>query len=86
VDKLNLASNSQATRGSLTPSASSSPIETELPTQRQFLRFLLSPYLTALIEIDDRPVIPRNYVCKYWLEQIGRNNRTSYPEDRTHRI
>ena len=56
MDKLNLTSNSQAARGSLTPSASLSPIETELPTQRQFLRFLLSPHLTALIEIDDRPV------------------------------
>lgn len=56
MDKLNLTSNSQAARGSLTSSASSSPSETELPTQRQFLRFLLSPDLTALIEIDDRPI------------------------------
>ena len=55
MDKLNLTSNSQADRGSLTASASS-PIDTELPTQRQFLRFIVSPHLTALIEIDDRPV------------------------------
>ena len=52
---MNLTSNSQADRGSLTASASS-PIDTELPTQRQFLRFIVSPHLTALIEIDDRPV------------------------------
>ena len=56
MDKFKLTSNSQAARGSLTPSASLSPIETKLPTQRQFLRFLLSPHLTALIEIDDRLV------------------------------
>lgn len=52
---MNLTSNSQADRSSLTASASS-PIDTDLTTQRQFLRFIVSPHLTALIEIDDRPV------------------------------